>query len=229
MDIKPLIFPALDQSSQQGVNPSPSSSAGFSPIFPHGSNPYSGMDGNPQDIKFLEDAAYKKGFEAGSQEATAKAQQEADQVSQQLLNVSSNLQNELTALRQSYDNMLNTLPQEFLLLAGKISHSIAGGALKQDPSANIRSIIDDCLPYILPEPNITIYLHPSMIEYGKEHFTPLLEQARFAGNATFQGDEHIGEYDCRVEWKNGGLKTNVKEIWDSISDIIAKQTNIVYK
>lgn len=164
-------------------------------------------------------AARAEGFAAGRVEgernAVAKAAQ-AEAAHAEALAI------QVAAFTASVDDLRKQTIAEAVGVALSIARKLAGGLVAREPSAEIETLINECMGTLGGVPHLVIRCEPSLADKVREIATTRMTTSGFTGRLVVMGDPEISVGDARIEWADGGVARDIGAISAQIDDQISQ-------
>lgn len=94
-------------------------------------------------------------------------------------------------------------------------------ALAQREAMNeIETLVRDCLGRMHNEPKIVVRLHESLVDTFRAQIDAAADAAGFSGRVVVVAEPRLSPADARIEWADGGVERNTKQVWQEIEGII---------
>jgi flagellar assembly protein FliH len=155
-----------------------------------------------------------EGLREGEQSATASS-------AKAIAAAATALSDRVAAMAASLDDNKKAVLADAVALAAVIARKLAGGALAQQPTAEIEALIVDCLASLDGVPHLVIRCHPDLAEAVREIATDRIRTSGFTGRLVVMGEPDQALGDCRLEWVDGGLVRDTAALNSEIDTNIA--------
>lgn len=159
---------------------------------------------------------FKDGLAQGRKEAEDKNRAAHEQLSKSIDAALPAILAMETQFLQSTASLKEKIPQ--LVLA--MSQKVAGKALAENPTARIQEVLEQSIALISAKPEVWIIVHPSVAEALKEQLTAMWSARNITTKLNIHTDEALTPANLRVEWKDGGVATNVEQMWREIEKVL---------
>lgn len=131
------------------------------------------------------------------------------------------LSDRVAAMAASVEDSKRAMLADAVDLAAAIARKLAGGALAQQPTAEIEALVADCLASLDGVPHLVIRCHPDLAEAVKVIATDRIRTSGFTGRLIVMGEPDLRLGDCRLEWVDGGLVRDTAALNAEIDTTIA--------
>jgi flagellar assembly protein FliH len=170
-----------------------------------------------KDIAAIEAAAaqaFERGREAGRREAAAEADHRLEQV---LAAIGGSVSGVLADLDAREARVESESMQFFRGLAEKL----AGQALAAYPLATIAEAAEEAFRHLRGVPHLAVRVSETLVEQVDALTRKMARERGFEGRIIILGDEDILPGDARIEWADGGIVRDRKDIEAALSAVLA--------
>ena len=165
--------------------------------------------------------AYAEGMAAGERNATAVA-------AQTLASAAATLATHTTEMAVALDEATAQAQREAIELAAKIGRKLAMHLLARFPTAELDSLIAECMQSLGSVPHLVVRCHPSIADGIRDIATAHMQTSGFSGRLVVLGDPDQRVGDGKLEWVDGGLVRDIgavsKDIDKKISAYLAARS-----
>jgi len=158
--------------------------------------------------------AYAEGLAAGERNATSMA-------AQTLAAAAATLATQSAAMAAALDDATALAQREAISLAAAIGRKLALHLLARFPTAELDSLIGECMQSLGSVPHLVVRCHPSIADGIRDIATAQMQTSGFSGRLVVMGDPDQRVGDGKLEWVDGGL---VRDIGAVSKDIDKKIT-----
>lgn len=159
---------------------------------------------------------FKDGTAHGKKDAENKNRAAQEQLAKSIEAALPTIQAMETHFQQSLHSLKEKIPQ--LVLA--LSQKVAGKALAENPAARVQEAIEQSISLLAAKPEIWITVHPSVVEALTEQLTALWAARNITTKLNIHTDESMMPANLQVEWKDGGVATNVDQMWREVEKVL---------
>lgn len=159
--------------------------------------------------------------EAAFEEGRAAALQDLLQTQEKKLT------EEIEHLISETEKVLDTLSlqseqqeQEATSFAFLVARRLCAHLIARQPMTEIMALISECLGPLRRAPHLVIRVHVKYVETLKKRMEPLIREKGFEGRLVILGEDNIGIGDCHIEWADGGILRNRRDIEKQIDGSI---------
>jgi len=165
--------------------------------------------------------AYAEGMAAGERNATAMA-------AQTLASAAATLATQTTEMAVALDEATTQAQREAIELAARIGRKLAMHLLARFPTAELDSLIAECMQSLGSVPHLVVRCHPSIADGIRDIATAHMQTSGFSGRLVVLGDPEQRVGDGKLEWVDGGLVRDIgavsKDIDKKISAYLAARS-----
>jgi flagellar biosynthesis/type III secretory pathway protein FliH len=164
-----------------------------------------------------------EGYEEGYNKARQEFDQKSLELNQRLALIEEKIADSLSSYIAQKQQLEISFTQYATKLAAHIAYKLATKALKEDPYSTLYPLIEKTLIVLIKEPELTINLHPDVIDEVKEKVSIINSKTKFPGKISFRANEQIEVYDCNIEWQDGYIGSNKENSFEDIMRIIDEE------
>jgi flagellar assembly protein FliH len=124
---------------------------------------------------------------------------------------------------QAMDGEVEAIRAEAAELALVAARTLAGAALAAAPEAEIAEVLRLALHQAVGEPRVVVKTTPKLAAAIEERAAALAAEQGFEGRVQFLPDPSLGDADCRIEWRDGGIERAHKAIDNALAELIARR------
>jgi len=128
----------------------------------------------------------------------------------------------VTALN-AMDGEVEAIRAEAAALALAAARKLSGAALSAAPEEEITEVLKAALHQAVGEPRIVVKTTPRLAVAIEAKAATLAADHGFDGRIHFAPDSALGDGDCRIEWRSGGIERAHKTIDDALADLITRR------
>lgn len=158
---------------------------------------------------------YQLGFEAAQREAAATTERLA-------ANATSNIAQALNALAANFAATDARLEAEAVGIAVAVGRKLAGELLSAEPLAEIAALVNDCFRHLVAVPHIAVRVNDGLYDACRGKLDELARHSGFQGKLVILAEPDIPLGDCRIEWADGGVVLDRREIETRIADLVGR-------
>ena len=168
-----------------------------------------------EDIERARSEAYAEGFQAGHTQAADRNERETGDAMRDFAQSA-------TSLIAALDAESAALRGEAVSLALNVARKLASTLVASRPEAEIQAVLRDCLSHLSREPHVFLRVADNLVEKLKEIVDRMAHERGMSGRIILLGQSEIAEGDCVIEWADGGVTRDSKEIEKEISAIVSR-------
>lgn len=163
--------------------------------------------------------ARREGHAAGLAEGQRTAIAQAEQ---QVAASAEALAGKVAAMAATIDDMRRQSVAEAVNLALSIARKLAGRMIATQPTAEIEALIAECLQSLEGVPHLVIRCEPMLADRVRDIATEKISHSGFTGRLVVLGDPDIAIGDARLEWADGGIVRDIRQLSANIDAAIAE-------
>lgn len=175
---------------------------------------HSGTRGNAQHSAAEADG-YRLGFEAGQRETAAL-------IERRTADATADIANALRALSANFAITHAKLQSEAVDIAVAVARKLAGELLATEPLGQIAALVDDCMRQLASTPHLLVRINDALYDDCRTRLDELAKHSGFQGKLVILADPDIAGGDCRIEWADGGVVLERREIEARIADLVGR-------
>lgn len=88
--------------------------------------------------------------------------------------------------------------------------------------AEIQALFEQVVREVGREPRLVVRVAESQFDTVNAMVKEISEQRAYAGQVVLLADPDMTVSDCRIEWADGGIERNMKDLWQRLDAIIEK-------
>lgn len=165
----------------------------------------------------LLEAARKKGFEQGRAEALKDLQATQEKI---LTDEVNRLGGAVAQVLQTIDEGINSQERDAVGLAFLVARRLCAHLIARQPLAEVVALVSECLGPLRRAPHLVIRIALKDVENLKKRMDPIIREKGFDGRLVILGEDNIGPGDCHIEWADGGIRRDRKELEKQIDTSI---------
>ncbi len=158
--------------------------------------------------------AYAEGLADGERNATSMA-------AQTLAAAAGTLATQTAAMSAALDDATALAQQEAITLAASIGRKLALHLLARFPTAELDSLIAECMQSLGGVPHLVVRCHPAIADGIRDIATAHMQTSGFSGRLVVMGDPDLRMGDGKLEWVDGGLVRDIGAVSKDIDRKIA--------
>lgn len=179
-----------------------------------------------EELYSAKSEAFSRGYQEGQEAGIALGKSEAYTLDMSLKAAIDTILLEIDGVVQTHTAYLNGQKRMMTKLACSIAKKVAGHALQKNPEAEIEAIVLQCLPLMIAQPRITLFVHPDLVHSMDKRLQ--YSAATHVGERIFKvhPDVTLPLEDCRLEWQNADAVRTTEELWKEIESVIDKYVQV---
>lgn len=159
-----------------------------------------------------------EGFERGRAEGEAGA---VAQSAARTAEAAEKLAIQAAGMASAIDEMRRQSRAEATSLAISVGKKLAGELLARRPTAELETLIGECLSSLDHAPHLVVRCHPDLADKVQKITEARMTTSGFTGRLVVMGDPEIALGDGRLEWVDGGVVRDRGETERQIDEAIA--------
>jgi flagellar assembly protein FliH len=163
--------------------------------------------------------ARREGHAAGFAEGEASAVARAEQ---QLAAAATTLADRAVGLTGLIDDLHRDTIGDAVTLSLALARKLAGRLLAAEPTAEIEALVAECLSSLDGVKHLVIRCEPMLADRVRDIATARIAQSSFSGRLVVLGDPDIAIGDARLEWADGGVVRDIRQLSADIDARIAE-------
>jgi flagellar assembly protein FliH len=167
-----------------------------------------------RELDAAEAAGFARGVVAGRQEA-------ALEIERRLAEVSGRIGAGLEAMLSDVDSRITVVEDEALRFFTKLAATLAGEALSTYPLATISEAAAEAFVHLRGVPHLAVRVSDALVEQVDELTRRMARERGYEGRIIVLGDEDIAPGDARIEWADGGIVRERKDIEAAVTAVLA--------
>jgi flagellar assembly protein FliH len=149
--------------------------------------------------------AHAAGLAEGERTAAARAEK-------QVATAAEALAGKVAAMAATIDDAKKQSVADAVNLALSIARKLAGRMIAAQPTAEIEALIADCLQSLEGVPHLVIRCEPMLADRVRDIATGKMTHSGFTGRLIVLGDPDIAIGDARLEWADGGVVRDIRQL-----------------
>jgi flagellar assembly protein FliH len=121
------------------------------------------------------------------------------------------------------DGEVEAIRAEAAELSLVAARKLAAAALAAVPEAEIVETLKAALQQAVGEPRIVVKTTPRLAVAIEARAAALAAEQGFEGRMHFVPDSSLGDADCRIEWRGGGIERAHQSIDNALAELIARR------
>ena len=163
--------------------------------------------------------AREQSFDAGRRVGQEEAARSAEQLA---VNALEHLAAGLADLARSQAEFNDTVMRSAVQVALTVTRKVLPATARQNASAEIETLVQECVAGLLDEPRVQVRVHPELMEPLRPRLEQVASEVGFEGRLTVTADPRLGPDDCRIEWGGGGAERSQERLWHEIETVVAR-------
>lgn len=161
------------------------------------------------DLASAREAAYQQGLVDGRAAAAGEANQQQAAMMQRVERLMQRLSDDVWKVyvqqKQAASDVALTIVRKLL-----------PDYVKKHGMQEMTSAIETCITEMIHEPRLVLRVPDAHFDYMSKEVNAMGERLGYAGKIIVLADATLGEFDCRIEWADGGMERNLNLTWSEI-------------
>ncbi len=119
---------------------------------------------------------------------------------------------QVAAFTASVDDVRKQAVADAVRVSLSIARKLAGGLIAREPTAEIETLIGDCMATLDGVPHLVIRCEPTLADRVRDIANARMHTSGFSGRLVVLGDPEIAVGDARIEWADGGLVRDIRTL-----------------
>lgn len=119
---------------------------------------------------------------------------------------------QVAAFTASVDDVRKQAVADAVGVSLSIARKLAGGLIAREPTAEIETLIGDCMATLDGVPHLVIRCEPTLADRVRDIANARMHTSGFSGRLVVLGDPEIAVGDARIEWADGGLVRDIRTL-----------------
>ena len=165
-------------------------------------------------VREAREEGYAEGLVAGESNATSMA-------AQTIAAAAGTLAAHAATMTAALDEASADNHRQAVDLAVAVGRKLAVHLVGQEPTAELRALIAECMPSLSGVPHLVIRCHPDLADQIRDIANAQIATSGYAGRLVVMGEPDIRLGDGRLEWVDGGLIRDSQALDAEIDETIA--------
>jgi flagellar assembly protein FliH len=151
-----------------------------------------------QQIAAAEARAYRDGFDAGQQEASAESARRAALALEEIGIA-------LRGIATRYYGTERRMETEAVEVAVAVARKLCGALMAGQPMAEVTALVGECFSHLVSTPHLVVRINDALYDTARERIERMAKQSGFEGRLVILAEPEIEFGDCKIEWADGGV------------------------
>jgi flagellar assembly protein FliH len=177
---------------------------------------FSGPSARPHDgadVAAAEARGYRAGFEAAQREMASLTEQ---RMTQALCEVAAALR----GISGGFAATAATVEHEAIGVAVEVGRKLAGALMAAEPLGQIAALVQDCIRHLVATPHLVVRVNDALYDEARTRLDETARHSGFQGKLVILADPDIAGGDCRIEWADGGVVLDQREVQTRIAELV---------
>lgn len=172
------------------------------------------------ELRAREAISRQDGFQEGFEAGYGKAKGEIDQDYQQLTAAVQNLSYQLESLTRQMHDERSAREATSLQLVTAVARKIIGMVPEESLVEAVRPMLTEALHTLYDVPEAKAFVNPNLVA-GLENILPgILGETLYRGTLHIEADAHLEPGACRLEWQGGSAIRTPKTLWEQLEQVL---------
>ena len=159
--------------------------------------------------------AYRSGFDAGRNEATAEnGRRQAAALG--------DIARAIQTIAQQLSEAEKRMEMEAVDVAVAVAKKLSGELMAAEPLAETMALVADCFRHLTSVPHIAVRINDALYESARHDIERLAKQSGFEGRLVILAEPEIASGDCRIEWADGGVVLDRAATEAKINELVGR-------
>lgn len=164
------------------------------------------LDQHLAELVAVEERSRAEAFAEGREEGYAAGRLDAEaRAAERLADAASTLVGIARTLMATLDADRLAIESRAVDLAVVAAEKLAAHLIEQQPIAEIRALLADCLGPLRKAPHLVVRLDARDAGALEPELTRIARETGFEGRIVVLGEDDLARGDCRIEWADGGI------------------------
>ena len=166
-------------------------------------------------IAATEARAYRDGFDAGQQEATAESERRAALALEEISIA-------LRGIATRFSGVEIRMETEAVDVAVAVARKLCSALMAAQPLADVTALVRDCFSHLVSTPHLVVRINEQLYDAARERIERMAMQSGFEGRLVILAEPEIEFGDCRIEWADGGVVLERAAIAAKINELVGR-------
>ncbi len=158
------------------------------------------------ELVAVEERARAEGFAEGREEGFAAGRLDAEaRAAERLADAAASLVGVARTLLAGLDAERLAVEAGAVELAVVAAEKLAGRLIEEQPLAEIRALLAECLGPLRKAPHLVVRLDARDAAGLEPEVARIARETGFEGRVVILGEDDLARGDCRIEWADGGI------------------------
>ncbi len=176
-----------------------------------------------EELAESKNQGYDEGYKAGIAATETKEKQLQEERGQNIQTILTDMNNRVGEFFRSYNTTIAEQISKTESISFEIAKKIAGDALKENPTENIKTLVKNSMEQLFDRPSVNILVNTEIVEDIKKHIESILSSNTDGKEVFIKGVDEVLIGDCKIEWASGGISLNTGDIIEKCRIIIGAE------
>ncbi len=159
--------------------------------------------------------AYRDGFDAGRQEASAESERRAALALEEIGIA-------LRGIATRFAGVEVRMETEAVDVAVAVARKLCSAMMAAQPLADIMALVSECFSHLVSTPHLVVRINQQLYDAARERIEHMAKQSGFEGRLVILAEPEIESGDCRIEWADGGVVLERAAIEAKIDELVGR-------
>jgi flagellar assembly protein FliH len=159
--------------------------------------------------------AYRDGFDAGQQEASAESARRAALALEEIGIA-------LRGIATRFAGVEVRMETEAVDVAVAVARKLCSALMAAQPLADVTALVSECFSHLVSTPHLVVRVNHQLYEAARERIEQMARQSGFEGRLVILAEPEIEFGDCRIEWADGGVVLERAAIEAKIDELVGR-------
>ena len=166
-------------------------------------------------IAASEARAYRDGFDAGQQEASAESERRAALALEEIGIA-------LRGIATRFAGVEVRMETEAVDVAVAVARKLCSALMAAQPLADVTALVSECFSHLVSTPHLVVRINQQLYDAARQRIEQMARQSGFEGRLVILAEPEIEFGDCRIEWADGGVVLERAAIEAKINELVGR-------
>jgi len=166
-------------------------------------------------IAASEARAYRDGFDAGRQEASAESERRAALALEEIGIA-------LRGIATRFAGVEVRMETEAVDVAVAVARKLCSALMAAQPLADVTALVSECFSHLVSTPHLVVRINQQLYDAARQRIEQMARQSGFEGRLVILAEPEIEFGDCRIEWADGGVVLERAAIEAKIDELLGR-------
>ena len=166
-------------------------------------------------IAASEARAYRDGFDAAQQEASAESGRRAALALEEIGIA-------LRGIATRFAGVEARMETEAVDVAVAVARKLCSALMAAQPAAEVTALVSECFSHLVSTPHLVVRINHGLYDAARLRIEHMARQSGFEGRLVILAEPEIEFGDCRIEWADGGVVLERAAIEAKIDELVGR-------